>query len=125
MKNERLLPLFALTFVSVMFVSGLLWVQAAIHTPLQMQQHPLASVHSSLTVTSVRNSVPDTKRVNINTATAEQLQTLPGIGPVLAKRIIAYRREHGPFGSVAELINISGIGEKKLESIWDLITTGG
>lgn len=124
MKNERLLPLFAFTIVSFMFVSGLLWVQLIVHTPLHLQQLPLMSVRSS-THTAVRSSVPAAKLVNINTATSEQLQTLPGIGPVLAKRIIAYRREHGPFGSVAELINVSGIGEKKLESIWNLITTGG
>ena len=124
MKNERLLPLFTLTFISFMFVFGLLFVRTAVHTPLQMQ-HPMTFVHSTATVASVSNSKPDTRKVNINTATAGQLQTLPGIGPVLAKRIITHRSAHGPFGSVAELINVSGIGEKKLESIWNLITTGG
>lgn len=63
--------------------------------------------------------------VDINTATSEQLQTLPGIGPVLAQRIIDYRNEYGTFDSIGELINVSGIGEKKLEAIWDLVTTGG
>ena len=63
--------------------------------------------------------------VNLNTATAEQLQTLPGIGPVLASRIIAYREEYGSFDTIGELANVSGIGEKRLEEIWDLVTTGG
>ena len=53
------------------------------------------------------------------------LQTLPGIGPTYAQRIIDYREEHGPFRTVGELMNISGIGEKRLEAIWDLVTTGG
>jgi competence protein ComEA len=49
-------------------------------------------------------------RVNINTATASELETLPGIGPVLAQRIIAFREEHGGFRSVDELRNVPGIG---------------
>lgn len=63
--------------------------------------------------------------VNINTATAEQLQTLPGIGPALAQRILSYRAENGPFASVAELTKIEGIGIKRLEKLLGHITTGG
>lgn len=61
-------------------------------------------------------------KVNINTATKEELMTLPGIGEVLAGNIIAYRTANGPFTSPADLLNISGIGEKRLEAIYDLIT---
>lgn len=60
--------------------------------------------------------------VNINTATVEELDTLPGIGPVLAQRIVDYREKNGLFSSVEELILVSGIGEKKLEAMLDLIT---
>lgn len=59
--------------------------------------------------------------ININTATQAELETLPGIGPVYAARIIAYR-EHSPFQTVDELINISGIGDKRLASIRPLVT---
>ena len=67
----------------------------------------------------------ESETLNINTATAEQLQKLPKIGPKTAEKIIAYRSEHGAFESVSELVNVSGIGEKTLESLWDLVTTGG
>lgn len=53
--------------------------------------------------------------VDINTADVLQLQTLPGIGPVLAERIVQYREEHGPFQSVEELLQVKGIGEVTLE----------
>ena len=70
-------------------------------------------------------SEADAPPVNINTATLQQLMTLPGIGEVLAQRILDYRGEHGPFHSPGELLNVSGIGETKLQEILDYITTGG
>lgn len=64
-------------------------------------------------------------RINVNTADAELLDTLPGIGPVKAAAIIAYREEHGPFRYPEELIRVKGIGEGTLSKIMDLITVGG
>ena len=60
--------------------------------------------------------------ININTATAAQLDTLPGIGPVLAQRIIDYRQANGPFTSLSQLMLVEGIGEKRLADILPLIT---
>ena len=59
--------------------------------------------------------------VNVNTATPEQLETLPGIGEVLAAAIVQYREEHGPFTSVDQLMDVSGIGEVTLEEIRELV----
>jgi len=64
----------------------------------------------------------DPALINVNTATLSQLDTLPGIGPVLAQRIIDYREAHGPFTSPAQLILVEGIGEKRLAEIIGLIT---
>ncbi len=64
------------------------------------------------------------KIININNANAQLLQTLDGIGPAYAQRIIDYRETHGPFKSPDELIHIKGIGEKRLENIRPYITTG-
>lgn len=61
-------------------------------------------------------------RVNLNTADAAALETLPGVGPAIAARIIAWRDENGPFRSVDELTAVSGIGEKTLEGLRDQAT---
>ena len=60
--------------------------------------------------------------VDLNTAEAEEFATLPGIGEGLAKRIVDYRTEHGPFEGPEGLMEVSGIGEKKLEELRDYIT---
>ncbi|HWO71697.1 MAG TPA: ComEA family DNA-binding protein [Actinomycetota bacterium] len=60
--------------------------------------------------------------VNVNTATEAELETLPGIGPVLAAAIVQYRTEHGPFTSVEQLEEVSGIGPGTLAEIRDLVT---
>jgi competence protein ComEA len=62
-------------------------------------------------------------KVNINTADSAALDSLPGIGPALAQRIIDYRQEHGPFARLEDLMEVSGIGPGTFEKLRDLITT--
>lgn len=59
--------------------------------------------------------------VHLNTATLEQLDALPGVGPVTAEKILAYRQEHGAFGAVDELDAIPGIGPARLDELRDLV----
>ena len=60
--------------------------------------------------------------MNINTADADALDALPGIGPATAAAIIEHRGKIGAFGSVDELLDVPGIGEAKLEALRDLVT---
>ena len=61
--------------------------------------------------------------ININTATKEDLDTLPGIGPATAQKIIDYRQEHGNFSSIEDIKNVKGIGEAKFNKMQDKICT--
>jgi competence protein ComEA len=61
--------------------------------------------------------------VNLNTATLEQLDTLDGVGPATAQKILQYRQQHGGFGSVDDLTQIPGIGPKKLEALRSQVQT--
>ena len=65
-----------------------------------------------------------TAKVNINTASVEQLTTLPGVGPKLAARIVEYRQKSGTFRSPQELMNVKGIGEKNYAKIEAFLTVG-
>lgn len=84
----------------------------------------LDNIKPYITISAAEN-IPiqqDTKlTVNINTATAEQLMAIDGIGEKTAADIVAYREEHGAFDDVEELLNIKGIGEKKLEKWRDYL----
>lgn len=71
-----------------------------------------------VTQTNVQSQNDDGK-VRINSATSEELQKLQGIGPAKAEAIITYREENGPFKTVEDLLEVSGIGEKTLENIKD------
>jgi competence protein ComEA len=62
-----------------------------------------------------------TVAVNLNTATLEQLDTLPGVGPATAQKILDYREQHGGFGSVDELGEVPGIGDVRLAALRDLV----
>ena len=87
--------------------------------------------NSSITLTentlsqgSTAATVSQIERLNINTASQRQLANLPGIGEILAGRIIDYRTQNGPFASTDELLQVEGIGEKKLKGIEHLIKAG-
>jgi competence protein ComEA len=65
-----------------------------------------------------------TGKVNINSASVEQLSTLPGVGAKLAARIVEHRQKSGGFKSVQELMNVKGVGEKNFEKLQPYLTVG-
>lgn len=95
---------------------------------LQQAEATVSEKDASISAGSITQESPaqigtvPVNMVNINTASLEELDKLPGIGPSIAQQIIDYRTEHGAFNNIYELINISGIGEKKLAAILDYIT---
>ncbi len=87
---------------------------------------PLAE-GSSLVVEPVSvptESAASTELIDINNASQSELETLPGIGPTTAQKIIDYREENGPFQMTEDIMNVSGIGPGTYERIKDLITVG-
>lgn len=61
-------------------------------------------------------------RISVNSASAAQLETLPGVGPVTAQRIVEYRTSHGPFGQLRDLLQVPGIGDAKYAQLVDAAT---
>jgi competence protein ComEA len=94
------------TLLSLVIVSGLAIAaiaQPAAGAPAQDKAAPRAAAKPSATTTAI---------VNLNTATAADLEGLPGIGAKTAARIIEYRQKNGPFKKIEELMNVRGVGEK-------------
>lgn len=88
---------------------------------LALHFHDRARLDTQSVVTAVavpqEEILPDLTPLDLNDATAEQLQMLPGIGAELAERILAYREEHGAFTSVEEIMEVPGIGEGKFAAL--------
>lgn len=99
--------------------------------PVSWNPNDTKSVTAPRQVAAVGTSVVDTpssssssRLVDLNSAGRGLLDTLPGIGPALAERILQYRREHGPFVTVDEITQVSGIGPKRLEKMRPYVTAG-
>jgi competence protein ComEA len=101
-----------------LFLCGLLALSALDRKTLATE-----TVETAVDV-SQEEILPDVSPLDLNTATAEDLTLLPGIGEELANRIVEYREANGPFESVEELMEVSGIGEAKFAALADRVTVG-
>ena len=140
MKKSAIFILLTLTLVFIAFVSGVYvgrnHLQGGISldittaptstSPTNAGNPGGATQSTSPSATTTEPQVPTSSKpiypININTATVEELDLLPDIGPSRAKAIIDYRTEYGPFTSVDDLLYVSGIGEKILAKIRPYIT---
>ena len=102
--------LISLGLVFLALMAGYFIGRNSVGSPIQISKVPTAS------------STVSYEKININTATKEQLQTLPGIGEVLAQRIVEYRQLHGPFGKISDLTLVEDIGPDRLALIQDYVT---
>lgn len=96
---------------------------------LTLSRRDVRSAAPKITVSTDRDVpqediAPAFEPLDLNTATAAELTELNGIGEALAARILDYREQHGPFASVEDLLNVNGIGEKKLSLLEGWITVG-
>lgn len=90
----------------------------------QLKKHILIALSITLFSLIAVNTHASDEKININTATIEQLSEIRGIGPAIAQRVVEYRQENGSFSSVDEIVNVRGIGPKTLANIRDSITAG-
>lgn len=106
------------TLMFLVFVCGYQYGLRRDNPVLAVPEHFIEPVQSETTDDDGTQSTdPQIRKLNLNTATAEELQTVPGIGPTIAGRILEYRKENGKFRVVSELIGIHGIGDKTFEKI--------
>ena len=101
-----------LLFLATLAVlAGIVWGALFLIAPIWQPGTPVAYMPALPQTEAAAESAP-TQLVDLNTADAETLQTLPGIGPAKAAAIIAYREEHGPFAALQDVANVLGISEQ-------------
>lgn len=112
-----------LFLATLVVLAGIVWGALFLIAPIWQPGTPVAYMPALPQTEAAAESAP-TQLVDLNTADAETLQTLPGIGPAKAAAIIAYRVEHGPFAALQDVANVPGISEQMTEKWAGLEQTG-
>lgn len=112
-----------LFLATLVVLAGIVWGALFLIAPIWQPGTPVTYMPALPQTEAAAESAP-TQLVDLNTADAETLQTLPGIGPAKAAAIIAYRVEHGPFAALQDVANVPGISEQMTEKWAGLAQTG-
>ena len=129
MRKPGISPLLLITIIFAVFSAGFFLGRNQNRNTVSVSLPGEFMTVPSVTTEPERAETEETRvisfPISINDADKESLMALPGIGEVLAQRILDYRDENGAFSAPEELLNVEGIGKKRLEEILDLITIGG
>lgn len=129
MRKPGISPLLVITIIFAVFSAGFFLGRNQNRNTVSVSLPAEFMTVPSVTTEPERAETEETRvisfPISINDADKESLMALPGIGEVLAQRILDYRDENGAFSAPEALLNVEGIGKKRLEEILDLITIGG
>lgn len=105
-------------------IAAVLWIGWPVprEETRQAQSDQPVPVQAPIAAPAVSDSVKAASKVNLNRASVDELQTLPGVGPVLAQRMVEWRKAHGRYRSVDDLQEVKGIGKKRMEQLRPLVT---
>ena len=124
-KKDGQFFLIGFTVLFAVFLLGMLIGRGMNKPPVIIQEvttQATQALEETVPSESTSTGLSSTGKININTASAALLDTLPGVGPVLAQRIVDYRESIAPFRQISDLTNVEGIGNATLMKIEDVIT---